>query len=293
MPRRCCFLSMDSLKGYVSDDELAVGPFAELGWKVDTVSWRKEDIDWAVYEAAIIRTTWDYHLHPREFLEKLTAIETAGVRVLNDPAIVRWNLKKTYLAELESKGAPIVPSVFGRGPVCEQQVEGWLDRLDADELIIKPVVSATSADTYRFSAYSGKIFAAFDDREFIVQPFVRSVLTDGEFSLFYFDGELSHSIVKRPKTGDFRVQEEFGGTPKAVEPSGDLTKAGRKALKAFGLVPLYCRADLVRGKDGTFMLMELELIEPALYLRTDPGAGQRFAAAFDRSMRRNGASPTR
>ena len=115
----------------------------------------------------------------------------------------------------------------------------------------------------------------------MVQPFLSHVNTEGEFSLCYFNGKLSHTILKTPKVHDFRVQEEHGGVIRAVEAEGGLSEAGDIALRALDSVPLYARADFVRANDGDgFWLMELELIEPSLYLRMDARAPERFAQAL-------------
>ncbi|MGB5132340.1 MAG: hypothetical protein WBO00_06975, partial [Steroidobacteraceae bacterium] len=118
----------------------------------------------------------------------------------------------------------------------------------------------------------------FARRPLMMQPFERGILAEGEFSLIYFNGELSHSILKVPKPGDFRVQEEHGSEIRSVRPEPALIAAGNAAIAAIGRPLLYARADLVRHDSG-FRIMELELVEPAIYLRTDPGAPERFAEA--------------
>ena len=123
----------------------------------------------------------------------------------------------------------------------------------------------------------------------MVQPFLSHVITEGEFSLFYFNGKLSHAILKTPKAHDFRVQEEHGGVIRAVEAESELREAGDTALRALDSVPLYARADFVRANHGGgFWLMELELIEPSLYLRMDAEAPERFAQALHERV----SSPT-
>ena len=121
----------------------------------------------------------------------------------------------------------------------------------------------------------------FSGRRFMVQPFIENIQTEGEFSLFFFNGEYSHAIQKIPKAGDFRVQEEHGGDIVTVTPSADLLKTAHTVFSHIEPLPVYGRGDWVRGPDGRFLLMELELIEPSLYLRTDSGSAARFAAAFN------------
>ena len=121
----------------------------------------------------------------------------------------------------------------------------------------------------------------FSGRRFVVQPFIANIRTEGEYSLFFFNGEYSHAILKVPKAGDFRVQEEHGADIIPARPPADLLAVGHKVFSHVQPLPAYGRGDWVRGPDGHFLLMELELIEPSLYLRTDPGAAARFARAFD------------
>ena len=292
MPR-IAFLSMDSLDGFVFDDDLAVGPLHELGWEVETVSWRTEE-DWSRFEAVIIRTPWDYQDAPDEFMELLGDIERSGTRLENPLSVVRWNLSKTYLREMESLGVPIVPTRWGDAGMAGD-IPRHVQAFDADslprscgEFIVKPVISANADYTFRLtkdalSERLEELAEVFDKRAYLVQPFLQNVIDEGEFSLFYFNGEYSHTILKKPQTGDFRVQEEHGGIIQAVEAEPELLEAGRRTIANLPNL-LYARADFVRSHSA-FLLMELELIEPALYFRMDSLSAERFARAFDERMR--------
>jgi len=157
-------------------------------------------------------------------------------------------------------------------------------RLGPDATVVKPVVSAGAMDTVRVQLpvpdeQRRQVEQAFAERPFMAQPFVDAVVKEGEFSVFVFGGAYSHSILKTPKTGDFRVQEEFGSRLLRVEPEPALLEAAERVLAVLSEVPLYARVDLVRMPDGAFALMELELIEPGLYFRLDPSAATRFAKA--------------
>jgi len=282
--RSCCFLSMDELGSYVTDDDLAIEPLRELGWDVKFVSWRKKDIDWTEFEAVVIRTPWDYHKEPQAFLNVLREIENSGVRLENSLKIVEWNLCKTYLREIEQNGVTIVPTIFGSGLIDDGLVKGWLEKLSTDEIIIKPVISATARHTYRIKEYSTDIAEIFREQKYMVQTYMRNIVAEGEFSLFYFGGEYSHSILKTPKQDDFRVQEDFGGTNEFIEPSRKLLRSGKRVLDVITPTPLYARVDLVRNEADEFALMELELIEPALYFRVDKESPRRFAKMFNKRM---------
>lgn len=283
MSRRCCFLSMDEMGHYVADDDLAIAPLEELGWKVETVSWRDASVDWNDFEIVVIRTPWDYQRSPYEFLDALAKIDSSSARLENPLDVVKWNLDKRYLRDLESRGLPIVPTIWD-GVYDQRVFYRWMADLGCDELIIKPTVSATAEHTYRLGEFDPSLVETFSMRPFMVQPFLENIVTEGEYSLFYFNGEYSHTILKSPKTDDFRVQEEHGGRITAVEPKPELSDAGRTAFEMIRPLPLYARVDLVRDHESKFTLIELELIEPALYLRMDTDAPARFAAAIDKRM---------
>ena len=286
MSRRCCFLSMDSLDGYVFDDDLAIKPLNDLGWEVSTVSWRAKTVDWNSFEIVVIRTTWDYQRTPDAFLEVLKKIESSTARLENSPDVVKWNLDKSYLRELEENGLRIVPTIWD-GVYDQRSFYRWMADFGTDELIVKPNVSATAEHTYRLAEFDPSLVEVFAARPFMVQPFLTNIVDEGEYSLFYLGGKYSHTILKSPKDEDFRVQEEHGGVITAVEPSEKLREAASKAfamIEMIGPSPLYARVDLVRDEDDEFALIELELIEPALYLRMDADAPRRFAAAINNLM---------
>ncbi len=287
--RRCAFLTMGRREGFVIYDRLAHEPLRRLGWHVEEVPWRREGVDWDRYEVVVIRSPWDYHHDPDAFLTVLEAIDRSAARLENALPVVRWNLDKTYLRDLDARGIPIVPTVWGDG-LSEGDAACLFDRVGADEVVIKPIVGANADDTFwlRRGGEPEAVAAAetaFGGRRFMAQPFVRSVVAEGEFSLFYFGGAYSHAILKTPKPADFRVQEEHGGRIRAVEPEPALRERADAAAAAVEPEPLYARADLVRMPDGNFAVIELELIEPSLYFSYDATSPARFAEVLDRRMR--------
>ena len=278
--RRCAFLTMDSVDAFVTYDHLLHDPLAARGWAVDDVSWRSADVDWNMYEAVVVRSPWDYHSDPERFFAVLETIDRSSARLENLLVLVRWNLCKTYLRELEARGLPIVPT-------------RWLDRLDtdilaanfdalgSDELVVKPVIGANADDTFRLrrDVPTTDALTALADRACMVQPFVRAVVDEGEFSLFYFGEAFSHAILKTPAPLDFRVQEEHGGSIRAITPGPELRAVSDAVMAALAPRPLYARIDFVRLDTG-FALMEVELIEPSLYFPYDDTSPDRFADAF-------------
>jgi glutathione synthase/RimK-type ligase-like ATP-grasp enzyme len=283
---------MDDLEGFVSDDELVFGPLEELGWVVKPVSWRCST-DWNDFAAVVIRTTWDYQADPKAFLAALEVIDGSRARLANDLELVRWNLRKTYLRELQSRGVTVAPSHWGAG-LRASELMALFSRFETSELVIKPVVGANADDAFRLTPESlrsrgDELEALYWNRGYLAQPFLARILDEGELSVVFFSGRHSHAIRKIPRPGDFRVQEEHGGSIEGVTADPALLAAAERAMAALGPAPLQARVDLVRLADGRFAVMELELIEPALYFRTDPGSATRFAAAFDRWFRGSSA----
>jgi glutathione synthase/RimK-type ligase-like ATP-grasp enzyme len=287
--RRCAFLTTDNLDWYTVDDHLAVPAVQAAGWAVNDVSWRAPNVDWAQFDVVIIRSPWDYQDDPAGFLHCLVQIN-AATRLANPLSVVRWNLRKTYLLALQQRGVAVVPTQVGQQPTSENLARHF-DAFHTTELIIKPVIGASAHDTFRLKreevvgagagALTGRIAAALAGRDYLAQSFLPAILTEGEYSLFYFNGEYSHTIQKVPRPGDFRVQEEHGGMVTAVDPDETLLTVAGRALAAITPSLLYARVDLVRLPDGSLAVMELELIEPALYFRMDPDSPGRFARALN------------
>jgi hypothetical protein len=280
--RECAFLSMDDLKGFRTDDQLVIPHFEKLGWAIEQVSWRA-DVDWSRFDLVVIRSPWDYQSDADAFLEALERI-AGETQLENSLTLCRWNLNKTYLEALREGGIGIVPTRWSEAGASLG--EAVFDELACDEIVIKPVVSANADFTYRisraaFHAHAETLAGDFAARAYMVQPFMQSVTTEGEYSLIYLDGDYSHAVLKSPKADDFRVQEEHGGEIRSVDPSPELREAGDSVLAALDKMPLYARVDMV-VEGGRPLLMELELIEPSLFFAHDTASASRFAEACDR-----------
>jgi glutathione synthase/RimK-type ligase-like ATP-grasp enzyme len=282
--KRCAFLSLCERGDFVIDDELAIGPLQGLGWRVSTVSWRQEEEPWERFDAVVIRSTWDYWNDVSGFLEVLSRIDRR-TRLANPLSLVHWNLSKTYLRDLEGRGIPIVPTLWP-DQFSGDTLPAYRRALSTRELVVKPVLGANGEDAYRIGdaddpVRTERIAERFRGRESMVQRFMPAILSEGEYSLFFFAGELSHAIRKIPAESEFRSQEERGAEIRPASPGTRLVRRGREVMETLSPTPLYARVDLVRTESGDFALMELELIEPSMYLRTDPEAPQRFAGAID------------
>ncbi len=283
--RRCVFLSMDDLGDFIADENLLVEPLARRGWSVETISWRRPDVDWNLFDAVIVRSTWDYQRDVEAFLKVLERIDASRAMLINPLSLMRWNVRKTYLGDLEKHGVPIIPTAFGCS-VDEPKFRRHFEELDAEELVIKPVISATAERTFRvhrnrLADLSAELTATFRGVDYLVQPFMRHIQDEGEYSVMLFNGDVSHTILKTPKSGDFRSQEDHGGSLTLVTPESALLACAFQVSSVLDPLPLYARVDFVRGEGNSFHLMEVEVIEPALYFRVAPQSDERFATAFD------------
>src|SRR5215216_1894676 len=285
---RIALLSIEDLSNFVADDELLVEPLRRLGHDAEFVPWQAA-VDWRKFDGVVIRTTWDYQNHLPAFLRVLQEIETQ-TRLANPLQIVKWNVdKKIYLQDIENRGGKIVPTIWSDSKIDSRQIQEWFDQLQMDEIVIKPTVDANAQHAFwlkRGEEDPGELSRVFDKRSYMVQPFMRSIVEEGEFSLFYFNGAYSHTILKTPKAGDFRVQEEHGGIIQSTKPPADLSATGAKIMKCVSPTPLYARVDFVRTEAGEFLVVELELIEPSMYLRQAEHAPRMFAEAIHRWLLR-------
>jgi glutathione synthase/RimK-type ligase-like ATP-grasp enzyme len=264
------------------DDLLLAKALEQLGISPIPEIWSDAAVDWGSFDALVIRTPWDYFERAAEFRAWLDARLASGVLMCNAGEILDWNYDKRYLQDLEAAGVPLVPTLcIQRGEQADVAAlardRGW------SEIVVKPTISGGAYRTYRFlvedaAAYAKEIDATLADRGVLVQPFLPEILSDGELSLLFFDGVYSHAVCKRPRPGDYRVQFQFGGTTEAVEVEPALVEQARACVLAAPSLPVYARVDGV-VKDGRFLLMELEVFEPLMFLAKHPEAPGRFARA--------------
>ena len=231
----------------------------------------------------MFRTTWDYYGQIDAFTAWLGRADRL-TRLCNPAALVRWNLDKHYLRDLAARGVPVVPTRFLE---CGQQqaIDQLLAETGWPEAVIKPCVSGGARHTYRVDrANAAAVQRVIDPllaREaFMLQPFVTDVVDTGEDTLVAIAGRVTHGLRKRAKPGDFRVQDDHGGTVHQLAPSTEQVAVAEQALAACGTVPAYGRVDLVRLDDGSLAVMELELVEPELWLRLHPPAAEAMALAI-------------
>jgi glutathione synthase/RimK-type ligase-like ATP-grasp enzyme len=249
------------------------------GLEVVPMEWPKAaeaDVD-----AVLPLLAWGYHQDAADWLAMLDALEALGVKALNPAPVLRWNTTKTYLADLEAAGVPVVPTVFA-DRVDDAVVASARAELGGGTLVVKPQVSGGSHETVKLEP--GETLVGGPSGAAMIQPFLPSVSGEGEISLLHFDGVFSHAVGKVAKAGDFRVQPQFGSTIGPITPPPGALDVAQAVLAAAPGRLTYCRVDLIRHPDGTLRVMELEAIEPDLFLEHCPGAGKRFAAAVKAAL---------
>lgn len=228
-------------------------------------------------DAVLPLVAWGYHLRFAEWCALLDGMGQDGApAMINPPALLRWNSDKSYLAQLAQAG---VATVASRTVAALDEAALTAARAAFGErLVVKPLVSASADDTFLLER-GDPIPASVRGKRMLVQPFMPSIAR-GEYSLMLFGGLFSHCIVKRPKPGDFRVQPHLGGTEEPIAPPPGAVELAQAALAAAPAPAVYARVDMVEDEAGELRIMELELIEPALWLQHAPDKGAAFATAI-------------
>lgn len=271
------------------DDHYLQESLKEAGLSSVRIDWARGDVDWSAFKCVVFRTTWDYYERISEFNEWLGKVQKETI-LLNDASLIRWNLDKHYLADLLHLGIPVVRSEFiEKG--SSVNLHQLLEEEGLDEGIIKPCISGAARHTYRFSHKNAKSIQPVIDHlltgeSLIFQPFVRDVIETGEDTLIVMDGRYTHAVRKVAKPGDFRVQDDHGGTVHSYNPTKKQIDLAERAIAACNPSPVYGRADMVRDNNGDWAIMELELIEPELWLRFHPPAAKTFADAIAKVLNR-------
>ena len=250
---------------------------------VEVVIWNDPSVKWANYNYLIFRTVWDYFEMPNEFTAWLDMLSQQNIRTLNPLSVIKKNQHKFYLQDLERQGIDIIPTVFI--PKNTGLSLSFLKEKNWDTAVIKPAVSGGSYLTRLFSQSeieeTETEYASFAlENDLLVQPFMPEIQEMGELSILFFQGKYSHTILKKPKNGDFRVQSQFGGQYQTFEPDAALLATAQHIIETFGDDLLYARVDGIL-KGGKFLLMELELIEPDLYFDYHPDAKKNFLTALE------------
>lgn len=220
---------------------------------------------------------WGYHRDHARWMQACRTWEEAGVRMLNPARVIGWNSDKSYLGRLADRGVAVPETIWVEG-VTQADVDAAFDRLGTDVVVVKPRVSGGAWKTLRLTR--GEAMVDAPEGPAMIQPYLPSIETEGETSLLFFGGKLSHVVNKRPVGGDFRIQVQFGGQYVALpEPPAGALALAQKTLAGIDETLLYARIDMAQAPDGGWRLMEAELIEPDFYLGSAPGGGRNFAEA--------------
>ena len=279
--KRIALATSEAYASLTTDDQALLEPLEARGISGTPVIWSDKAFSRPSVNGVVLRSCWDYHLRLSEFLTWLTYLEELKVPVWNAPALLRWNADKIYLRDLEAKGIRVIPTIWPEQGACLDEilrVARW------DQAVVKPRVSATAYRTCLTSAWDTASAQVMLDELMsgpgaLVQKFMPEIATTGEWSLMFFMGQYSHAVVKTPKNGDFRVQHDFGGEIRPAQPPSFVLADAQQILASLGIPPVYARVDGVES-DGRLCLMELELIEPALFLTSSPLAAGLFAEAI-------------
>ncbi len=269
------------------EDNLLKNALEHLGLHVVRVDWADPNFDWNSTRCAVFRTTWDY-------FDRLSAFEAWLLRVkdktmfINSINQVRWNMDKKYLLDLKDKGIKIVDSqIIYRGDA--RTLREIYDQFGMDDVVLKPTIAGAARHTYKLNHSNineyEKIFEKLITKEdMMIQPYQYSITTKGEISMMVIEGEFTHAILKKAKPGDFRVQDDYGGTVHAYEPGYLEMDFAEKVVNACDPMPTYARVDLMWNNSGDFTLTELELIEPELWFRKNKKAAEKLARVIKKRI---------
>ena len=271
----------------VHEDDQLISFLQKKGLNVRSVAWNNPDIQWEEFDLVIIKSPWDYHDHIEAFQAWITKLKSLRIQVLNPAETILWNSNKKYLLEIAEAQLPIIPTIL----IPKGQQTDWnyfFKKWDKQKIVIKPCVSAGAKNTILLpiedvEVRSAEISGLIAAEDFLVQPYLQEI-EQGEWSLLFFGGEFSHAILKTPKDGDFRVQHSHGGSFQESEIDNNFIEKASVYVDHFAQGSLYVRVDGI-VKDKEFYLMELEMIEPYLYLDDADGAYENYYNALKKLMK--------
>jgi len=280
------YLNPPQLTPYINnvllEDRLVQEAIERKGLKVGRMDWATPNFDWSCAKALLFRTIWDYFERWDEFDIWLKHIEKT-VPTINAISTIKWNVDKHYLGDLRDKGINVPPfKIAHKGD--EITLSQIFEENNFNEVVLKPTISGGAFETYRIhkneiATYEKAFARLISERDMMVQSFQKNVLEKGEISLMLFNGQFSHSILKIAKPGDFRVQDDHGGTVHHYQATPEEIKFAQKAVAACSPLPTYARVDIFYDNNNQPSLVELELIEPELWFRFNEKAADKLASA--------------
>lgn len=263
----------DYTKNVITEDALIANALGKLGLKVLRLAWSDPDFDWSTTKAVLFRTTWDYFDDFSTFSNWLNKVSKV-TKLINSEAIIRWNIDKHYLLDLQKNGIHIAETLFIESGT-NKTLQELLAQTNWNETVLKPCISGSARHTYKLNTNNiAEHEAVFKDlianEAMMLQPFQHRIVSEGEVSMMVFNGQFTHAVLKKAKTGDFRVQDDFGGSVHNYSPTEAEIQFAIDAVNACDELPLYARVDIFNDNDGKIAIAELELIEPELWFRNHP-----------------------
>ena len=269
------------IKNVLTEDGLVEKALNKLGLRTIKKDWNDSDFDWDSTHIALFRTTWDYFDQFPNFNNWLEKVKTKCT-LINNYEQIRWNLDKHYLNDLKKWGVHIPKSEFIKRN-SNISLEETSSNNNWDEIVIKPTISGAARHTYRLKNEEIKNFESkwenlISNEDFIIQEFQNNIIEKGEVAIMLFGGQYTHSVIKKAKSGDFRVQDDFGGSVENYQPSKEMIALAKKAIKQLKPTPAYARVDIIWDNESKIAVSELELIEPELWFRFNESAADKLAA---------------
>ena len=267
----------------ITEDSLVADALTKKGFKVTRTNWDNLDFDWTSTRFAMFRTTWDYFDRFKEFDIWMNAA-SHQTNFINPLSLVHWNIDKHYLADLESKGIKIPPTMFVESG-CNIKLQDLMSSKNWQKYILKPAISGAARHTYLFDKSNvAQLESVFEElianESMLIQEYQHQITEKGEVALMLMGGKFTHAVLKKAKAGDFRVQDDFGGTLHDFSPDRAMIEFAEKIVSCCPVNPAYARVDLIWSNTGELCLSELELIEPELWFRKHPAAADVLADAI-------------
>lgn len=275
------------IQNILLEQELLKSAFEAQGLKVDITYWDNPSYEWQQTKSVLFRTVWDYFERFDEFWEWLEQVKTK-TRLINSYELIKWNIDKHYLRDLKNNDIQVVPTYFAdKGNNISLQEIANLN--DWKHIVIKPAISASAFNTYKITndeiEQKEQLFhELLQTHDMLVQPFFPTISELGEASLMVFGGKFTHAILKKAKAGDFRVQDDFGGTVHDYNPTQEEIKFAEKVFQSCTSLPIYGRVDIVWDSNKHIYLSELEIIEPELWIRNRPESANKIAEAVNKIL---------
>jgi len=264
------------------DDKLLIEALQDYKIEARSVDWCSSEVIWSDFDAVLVFSTWDYYKDNSKFIATLQKIENMGVKVYNSPSIIQWNSCKKYLQDLEKLGLKTIETIYVSSFELEN-IKSILIEKGWDDCVIKPQISASGYHTYRFNLSNLKslqdILKNYDE-EFMVQPFAEEIISEGEWSFVFFNNEYIHCVLKKPLEGNFLVQK---GRNTPIQPPDWMIREAQHINEIINLPSLKTRIDVIR-RGNELRIMEIEMIEPGLYLQYFPGSEKKLAEKISEKL---------